>query len=111
MVEQALNPFATDLAVRAIGQDGRVLQGDVHLIVKAVGNPALDLLAGGPAFVHRHVVGAGDMGVSVIAVLQRTAVEMRRYYRPLREQARSHSRSPSPCGRFYGWCRWSVPAN
>ncbi|MNP34007.1 hypothetical protein D3C76_1272740 [compost metagenome] len=66
MVEQALNPFATDLAVRAIGQDGRVLQGDVHLIVKAVGDPALDLLAGGPAFVHRHVVGVVDVVVGAL---------------------------------------------
>ncbi len=27
VVEQALNPFAADLAVRAVGEDRRVLQG------------------------------------------------------------------------------------
>ncbi|MOA12056.1 hypothetical protein D3C78_1320220 [compost metagenome] len=66
MVEQALNPLAADLAVRAVSEDRRVLQGDVHLIVKAVGDPTLDLFAGGPAFVHRHVIGVMDVVVGAL---------------------------------------------
>ena len=61
VVEQALDPLATDLAVRAVGQNRGVLQGNVHLIVEAVGDPALDLFAAGTAFVHRHMVRVMDM--------------------------------------------------
>ncbi len=61
MVEQALDPFATDFTVWAVGQDRRVFQRDIHLIVEAIGDPALDLLTAGAAFVHRHMVGVMDM--------------------------------------------------
>ncbi|MNZ60515.1 hypothetical protein D3C78_785860 [compost metagenome] len=66
VVKQALNPLATDLAVRAVGQNRGVFQGDVHLVVKPVGDPALDLLAACPAFVHRHVIGVVDVVVGAL---------------------------------------------
>ena len=40
------------LAIRAVGEDRRILQRDVDLVVEAVGHPALDLLAAGAPFVH-----------------------------------------------------------
>ncbi|MCY1398331.1 hypothetical protein D9M71_133600 [compost metagenome] len=107
VVQQALNPLAADLAVRAVGQNGRVLQGDVHLIVETVGDPALDLFAGGPAFVHRHVIGVMDVVVGALGAQGRFEFggghrgvshcgspgnnqDMCCCCRPHREQARSH---------------------
>ncbi|MNQ41288.1 hypothetical protein D3C85_549590 [compost metagenome] len=108
MVEQALNPFAADLAVRAVGEDRRVLQGDVHLIVEAVGDPALNLFAGGAAFVHRHMVrvvdvvigafgaqgrfefGRGKRGVGHCGSPGNNPRNIWCLYRPYREQAHSY---------------------
>ncbi len=108
MVEQALDPLATDFPVRAVGQDRGVLERDVHLIVETIRDPALDLLASGTAFIHRHVVGVmdvvirafgtqgrfelgGGQGVSVISVSRECLWVLWRQGWPHREQARSHT--------------------
>ncbi len=52
VIEDALNPLAPGFAIRAVGEDRRILQRDVDLIVETIGHPALDLLAGSAPFVH-----------------------------------------------------------
>ncbi len=66
MIEQALNPLATDLAIRAVGQNRRVLERNVHLIVETVGDPALNLLAGCTTLVHRHMVRVIDVVIGTL---------------------------------------------
>ena len=61
VVEQTLDPLAANFAVRAVGQDRGIFEWDVDLVVEAVGNPALDLLAAGATFIHRHVIRVMDM--------------------------------------------------
>ncbi|MNS98114.1 hypothetical protein D3C72_1324700 [compost metagenome] len=108
VVEQALNPLAADFPIGAVGEDRRVLQGDVHLIVEAVGDPALNLFAGGAAFVHRHMVrvvdvvigafgaqgrfefGRGKRGVGHCGSPGNNPRNIWCLYRPYREQAHSY---------------------
>ena len=52
VVDDALDPLAPDLDLGAVGQDRRVLQRDALLVVEAVGDPALQLLARELAGVH-----------------------------------------------------------
>ena len=55
VVDDPPDPAAADLEVIAVGQDRRILAGDVLLVVEAVGHPALDLPAAEPAGVHPDV--------------------------------------------------------
>src|SRR5919204_142807 len=50
-----LDPRPSDLDLRAVGEDRRVLDRDAALVVEAVGDPALKLLACQLAGVHPHV--------------------------------------------------------
>ena len=70
VVEDTLDPLAADLAVGTVGQDRRVLQRDVDLVVETVRHPALDLFATGTALVHRDMERMVDM---VVASLSRSA--------------------------------------
>jgi hypothetical protein len=55
VVDDPADPAAADLVVGAVGEDRRVLAGDVLLVVEAVGHPALDLPAAQPSGVHPDV--------------------------------------------------------
>src|SRR6185437_13426988 len=55
VVDDPPDPAAADLEVVAVGQDRRILAGDVLLVVEAVGYPALDLPAAQPTGVHPDV--------------------------------------------------------
>jgi hypothetical protein len=57
VVDDALDPFAPDLDLGAVRQDRRVLERDRLLVVEAVGDPALQLLAREVAGVHAPVKG------------------------------------------------------
>src|SRR6185503_8827278 len=57
MVQDALHPAAPDLAHRTAGQQERVLDGDVLLVVIAVGDPESNRLAGEATLVHQAVKG------------------------------------------------------
>jgi hypothetical protein len=43
MVTNPLYPESASISVRAIGEDVGILHGNLDLIIKAVGNPALNL--------------------------------------------------------------------
>ncbi|MNY31959.1 hypothetical protein D3C86_1661460 [compost metagenome] len=66
MVENPLQPLPAHVAVRAVGQDGSVFQGDVDLVIEAIGDPALDLLAAGASGVHGLVEGMVDVVVGAL---------------------------------------------
>ena len=55
MVDDALDPLAPDLDLVAVGHDRRVLERDALLVVEAVRDPALELLARQLAGVHAPV--------------------------------------------------------
>ena len=55
MVDDPLDPLAAHLDLGAVGEDRRVLDRDARLVVEAVGDPALQLLARELARVHPHV--------------------------------------------------------
>ena len=55
VVEDPLDPLAPDLDLGAVGEDRRVLDRDARLVVEAVRDPALELLAGQLAGVHADV--------------------------------------------------------
>ena len=55
VVDDALNPLAAGVAVRAVGENGRVLHRNADLIVETVRHPTLNLLAGCAAVVHGNV--------------------------------------------------------
>jgi hypothetical protein len=55
VVDDPLDPHAPDLELGAVREDRRVLDGDAALVVEAIGDPALKLLAGELAGVHAHV--------------------------------------------------------
>src|ERR671915_82561 len=57
VVDDAPYPLATDLDFGAVRQDRRVLQRDALLVVEAVRNPALQLLAREVPRVHSPVEG------------------------------------------------------
>jgi hypothetical protein len=57
VVEDALDPSAAYLSVRAAAEDRRVLSRDVRLVVKAVGDPAPDFVAARSAVVHSPMEG------------------------------------------------------
>ncbi|MNN12627.1 hypothetical protein D3C81_1256240 [compost metagenome] len=66
VVDDALDPLAAGVAVRAVGHDRRVLHRDAHLVVEAVGHPALDLLAARAALVHGDVERVVDVVVGAL---------------------------------------------
>lgn len=72
VVEDALDPLAADLAVGTVGQDRRVLQRDVDLVVETVRHPALDLFATGTALVHRDMERMVDMVVASLVAQRRS---------------------------------------
>ncbi len=43
VIENSLYPRPAHRAVRTIGDDGRILDGDADLIVEAIGDPTADL--------------------------------------------------------------------
>src|SRR5262249_19873188 len=45
MVEDALDPLASNLSIRAVGEDGRILERNRDLVVVTIRHPALELLA------------------------------------------------------------------
>ena len=53
VVKNALQPFAAGVAIGAVGQDRRILERDVQLVVEAIGHPPLNLLTAGVAGIHR----------------------------------------------------------
>src|SRR5262249_40392897 len=55
MVDDALDPLPAHLAVRTIGQDRGILEGDIDLVVEPVSDPAANLFGVQPAGIHRHV--------------------------------------------------------
>src|SRR3954454_23346732 len=55
MVDDPSDPLAADVEVGAVREDRRVLEGDAALVVEAVRDPALQLLARELARVHAHV--------------------------------------------------------
>ena len=55
VVEDALHPAAPHLAIRAVREDGRILERDRQLVAEAVGHPASDLLRRGPPLVEHAV--------------------------------------------------------
>ena len=57
VVEDALDPSAAYLSVRAAAEDRRVLPRDVRLVVEAVGDPAPDFVAARSAVVHSPMEG------------------------------------------------------
>ena len=57
VVDDALDPLAPDLDLGAVRQDRRVLQRDALLVVEAVRDPALQLLARELPGVHAPVEG------------------------------------------------------
>ena len=57
MVQDALHPATADLAHRTSSEQECVLDGDVFLVVIAVGHPELNLLAVEPALVHQAMEG------------------------------------------------------
>jgi len=61
VVENALNPLAAGLAIRAVGEDRRIFQWNVDLVVETIGHPTLDLLASGAPLVHGAVERVMDM--------------------------------------------------
>src|SRR5690606_15462734 len=63
MVEDALDPRATRIAIRTVGHDRRILQRYADLVVEPVGHPALNLLPGSLPGVHRSMERVMDMVV------------------------------------------------
>jgi hypothetical protein len=61
VVEDALHPAATHVAVGAVGEDRGVLDGNRSLVAEAVGDPALHLLARRLAGVQHHVERVMDV--------------------------------------------------
>ena len=72
VVEEALNPEAPDIAVRAVGEDRGVLARDVDLVVEAVRHPAAEGLAVELSRVHPLV----ELVVDVVEALQRTQLAL-----------------------------------
>ena len=66
VVMNTLHPFAADIPVPAVGEDGGVLHRNIHLIVIPVRHPALDLPAAGAALIHGHVVRMMDVVVTAL---------------------------------------------
>ncbi|MBA3585238.1 MAG: hypothetical protein H0W36_12060 [Gemmatimonadetes bacterium] len=57
VVDDPLDPLATHRDLGAVGEDRRVLDRDALLVVEAVGDPALQLVARQLARIHPHVEG------------------------------------------------------
>src|ERR1700721_98939 len=55
MIENALHPGAAHCAIRAIGQNGGILDRDVDLIVEAIRDPAANLLRRRGTHIHQHI--------------------------------------------------------
>src|SRR6185503_13104309 len=90
VVDDPLDPLAAHLDLGAVGEDGRVLDRDALLVVEAVGDPALQLVARELARVHPHVER-----VQVVVA------------RALRAQTLDEV-VPGPGGRLAGGCRRAV---
>ena len=63
VVDDALNPLAAGVAVRAVGHDRCILHRDAGLIVEAVGDPTLNLFARRLPGIHGPVERVMDMVV------------------------------------------------
>jgi hypothetical protein len=74
VIEDALHPAATHLAVGTVGQDRRVLDRDRGLIAEAVGHPATHLLGRRLAGVQHHVERVMD--VIRLAALTQAGLEL-----------------------------------
>src|SRR3569833_3313236 len=55
VVENPLHPRPPHGTVGAVGQDGRIFDGNVDLIVEPIGHPAANLLRRGPSGIQHHV--------------------------------------------------------
>src|ERR1700721_2261486 len=57
VIENALHPGASHGSIRAIGQNGGILDRDVDLIVEAIRHPAANLLRRRGTGIHHHIEG------------------------------------------------------
>src|SRR6266404_5688449 len=61
VVEYALHPRAAHRTVRAIGQNGGILERDVDLVIEAIRHPGADLRRGRRTGIHHHIEGMMDV--------------------------------------------------
>src|SRR5215203_3715333 len=55
MIDDPMQPQPADFAQRTVGDDSRILDRDIELIIKAVGDPTPNRLGTELALVHRDV--------------------------------------------------------
>ena len=70
MVKDAQNPFTANLTVVAIGQNGRVLEGNGNLVIKPIGHPTALLRRIEFAFSHHHMKRMVDVVAGAFAAQQ-----------------------------------------
>src|SRR5690606_14264259 len=66
MVDDPLYPLAPRRRVITVGEDGGILERDIHLVIEAVGNPAPDLPGGGAPLVHGNMERRVDVGAPTL---------------------------------------------
>src|SRR5471030_8076 len=71
MIENALHPRSAHRTIGAIGDDGGVFDGNADLVVEAIRDPALYLLAAGTAGIEQNVEGVMNVvGVALATKLR-----------------------------------------
>src|SRR5687767_1378298 len=71
VIENALHPAATYVAIGTVGENGRVLDRNVDLIVIAVRDPAANLFRIRLARIQHHVEGVMDVIGAALLTQQR----------------------------------------